>query len=138
MKAPKPSFSRAASARPKSSTGWRCLRQRLLGHGCGSSSWTRPNAPGATHCRKAGRPTAPRCPPCAKAASEPPAPSAPSESAWSENPRLQLAPFRADVETHHGCGPSTTQTPWPSRHTPSRSVGCNAGSEPVRVPDRAA
>ena len=24
------------------------------------------------------------------------------------------APFRADVETHHGCNPPTTQTPWPS------------------------
>lgn len=30
-----------------------------------------------------------------------------------------------------------SQMTWPNRHMPSRSVGCNAGNEPVRAPDLA-
>ncbi len=53
-------------------------------------------------------------------------------------PQPRSAPSQAGVEARHGCGLPTTQTPWPSRHKPSRSVGCGAGSEPVRTPDPAA
>lgn len=45
-----------------------------------------------------------------------------------------VCPISRGCQNHDDCGPPTTQTPWPIRHTHSRFVGRSAGSEPFRAP----